>query len=121
MITMKVPKESDDAWYVSLAVQTVLQEQLTAVSLNRDEILNLAEEVQIETLRFKEAAEMVKTPSGKVIPQMRFILAHLQDDHLTSSYFEARSLGLDIEFIQMLRCEIIRRGIKEIVREDSEH
>ncbi|MDG0789449.1 sporulation histidine kinase inhibitor Sda [Cohnella ginsengisoli] len=117
---MKVLKESDDAWYVSLAVQTVLQEQMIRVRLNRHEILNIAEEVQLETLRFKEAAELVKTPSGKVIPQMRFILAHLQDDHLASSYFEARSLGLDAEFVQMLRCEIIRRGIKDLVCEDLE-
>ncbi|MDI4645738.1 sporulation histidine kinase inhibitor Sda [Cohnella hashimotonis] len=118
---MKALKENDDAWYVSLAVQTVLQEQSVRVRLNRHEILNIAEEIQMETLRFKEAAETVKTPSGKVIPQMRFILAHLQDDHLASSYFEARTLGLDVEFVQMLRCEIIRRKIKDLVSEDLEH
>ncbi|WP_254639412.1 sporulation histidine kinase inhibitor Sda [Cohnella sp. GbtcB17] len=118
---MKEIKESDDAWFTSLAVQTVLQEQMVKVRLNRHEILNIAEEVQMEMLRFKEAAGLIKTPSGKVIPQMRFILAHLQDEHLSSSYFEARSLGLDAEFVQMLRCEIIRRGIKDLVSEDLEH
>lgn len=118
---MKEIKESDDAWFTSLAVQTVLQEQMVKVRLNRHEILNIAEEVQMEMLRFKEAAGLIKTPSGKVIPQMRFILAHLQDEHLSSSYFEARSLGLDAEFVQMLRCEIIRRGIKDLVCEDLEH
>ncbi|CAI6085038.1 hypothetical protein COHCIP112018_04538 [Cohnella sp. JJ-181] len=121
MITMKYVKEYDEELYVSLAVQTVLHENARSLDLKQEDIFNIADQVQDEIILFKKAAEAVQSPSGKVIPQMRFILAHLQDEHLSSSYFEARSLGLDSEFVQMLRTEIIRRGITYLKREDLEH
>ncbi|MEK0313891.1 sporulation histidine kinase inhibitor Sda [Cohnella sp. 56] len=121
MNTVKQLKEGNEALYVSLALQTVLHENASALDVKHTEVLNLAHKIQEEIERFHEAAHALRTPSGKVVPQMRFILAHLQDEHLASSYFEARSLGLDADFVHMLRTEIIRRGITDLYCEDLEH
>ncbi|MBB6690965.1 sporulation histidine kinase inhibitor Sda [Cohnella xylanilytica] len=43
----------------------------------------------------------------------------LQDEHLIESYAEAQSLNLDPNFLDMLRSEILRRGILNLVECDN--
>lgn len=117
---VRLLKDDDDELYLSLALQTILHDKVKATGLKHHEIKGIVEEVQEERELFREAAHAIRHPSGKVIPQMRFILAHLQDDHLASSFLEARSLDLDTEFIHMLRSEIMRRGITELSYEEFE-
>lgn len=107
---------TDDEHYMTLAAQSVLWSKRNSLSLDPDDILDLSNQIRQEARLFKEASEAIrKRPERSSHKKMDYILAQLKDEHLIESYTEAKHLKLDPDFVDLLRNEILRRGINSLV------
>jgi hypothetical protein len=107
---------TDDEQYMTLAAQSVLWSKRNTLSLDPDDILDLSNQIQREAQLFREASEAIRQrPNQSSHRKMDYILAQLKDEHLIESYTEAQNLKLDSDFVDLLRSEILRRGIHSLI------
>ncbi|GIO13684.1 hypothetical protein J19TS2_32390 [Cohnella xylanilytica] len=109
----------DEGQCLMLAAQSVLMNYRHSLSLDASEILDLSNRIRQEARLFKEASDSIRMNSDRNGLKMNSILTLLQDEHLIESYAEAQSLNLDPNFLDMLRSEILRRGILNLVECDN--
>lgn len=112
---MNYMSNQDDDHYMALAAQSVLWNYRQSLALDPEKIIDLSNRIQKEARLFKEASEAIRERPDRSSHKMDFILARLKDEHLIESYIEAQNLRLDAEFIDLLRNEILRRGIHRLI------